>query len=1321
MNDTNRITKISIQLASPQTIRDWSHGEVKKPETINYRTQRPEVDGLFCEKIFGPTKSWECRCGKYKKIRFKGMICDKCGVEVTKNTVRRERLGHIELACPVSHIWYFKTQPSKIGTILDLTVKQLESVLYYSKYIVLDPGNQEETGLNKMDILTEDQYKQVVAKVGKKGFDARMGAEAIKILLSQVDVDAIIEELTAEKAGSVSTQRRLKIDKRLEICEAFKASDNKPEWMILDVIPVLPPELRPMVPLDGGRYATSDLNDLYRRVIGRNNRLKKLLDLGAPEIIVRNEKRMLQEAVDALIDNGRHGTPVKGSTSATSNRQLKSLSDMLKGKQGRFRQNLLGKRVDYSGRSVIIVGPELKMHQCGLPKEMALELFKPFVIKKLVNTNDKLNIKTARKDVDNRAPEVWDVLEDIIKDHPVLLNRAPTLHRLSIQAFEPVLVEGRAIKLHPLVCTGFNADFDGDQMAVHVPLSPEAQAEARLLMLSTNNLLKPQDGKPITVPSQDMILGCYYLTMEVPGDKGEGMAFTSVDEAIMAYDQHQLTLHAMIKVRVSREIDGKIETGLVESTLGRFIFNEVVPQDLGFVDRSIPENHLKLEIDFPKIADQKGGKTEFAMGKKKLEKIIARCIAVHGLERTTVFLDDVKAMGYKYSTISGISIGIEDMIIPDIKDKMIAAGDVEVDEINEAAMEGFFTESERHKQVVKVWEKTTDDITKALMENLDIYNPIRMMADSGARGSTSQIKQLAGMRGLMQDTTGATIEIPIKSNLREGMNVLEFFISSHGARKALSDTALKTAESGYLTRRLVDVSQSVVVTETDCGTDDFTWVKEITETSNNKVNVIKSLYDRLYGRYAAEDIMNLQTGEVIVAKDELIDALKAEAICDSVDKAKAAAREARQKVIDSVKIKGEETPEKIAERDEKAAAKLAEAEASGKVLSETEIQHLGRIKIRSVFDCRSRRGVCTKCYGINLATGRPVAVGEAVGIIAAQSIGEPGTQLTMRTFHSGGIAASGEDITQGLPRVTEIFEARDPKGHGIISSVPGNVRIVENEKTKQKTIVVTPVYDADTQPILDAKGNPIEKVEYKVPSHATLTVKNGELIEAGDQIIDGKIDPKEILKVKDIRAVQKYIISEITKVYYSGGGVNINDKHIEIIAKQMMRRVKIDEPGDTGFMTGTTVDWYNFISKNRDCEEQGLTPAKGNIILLGIAKAATAADSFMAAASFQETAKVLTDAVIKGRTDNLTGIKENVIIGSLIPAGTGIKAHNDITAVPVIRENANLITGHEYGSDASDEALFENAYLETVKEKDAILDEQDREAAAKLELDRDRI
>ncbi|MBQ4190886.1 MAG: hypothetical protein II641_03505, partial [Clostridiales bacterium] len=912
-------------------------------------------------------------------------------------------------------------------------------------------------------------------------------------------------------------------------------------------------------------------------------------------------------------------------------------------------------------------------------------------------------------------------LEDIIKDHPVLLNRAPTLHRLSIQAFEPVLVEGRAIKLHPLVCTGFNADFDGDQMAVHVPLSPEAQAEARLLMLSTNNLLKPQDGKPITVPSQDMILGCYYLTMEVPGDKGEGMAFTSVDEAIMAYDQHQLTLHAMIKVRVSREIDGKIETGLVESTLGRFIFNEVVPQDLGFVDRSIPENHLKLEIDFPKIADQKGGKTEFAMGKKKLEKIIARCIAVHGLERTTVFLDDVKAMGYKYSTISGISIGIEDMIIPDIKDKMIAAGDVEVDEINEAAMEGFFTESERHKQVVKVWEKTTDDITKALMENLDIYNPIRMMADSGARGSTSQIKQLAGMRGLMQDTTGATIEIPIKSNLREGMNVLEFFISSHGARKALSDTALKTAESGYLTRRLVDVSQSVVVTETDCGTDDFTWVKEITETSNNKVNVIKSLYDRLYGRYAAEDIMNLQTGEVIVAKDELIDALKAEAICDSVDKAKAAAREARQKVIDSVKIKGEETPEKIAERDEKAAAKLAEAEASGKVLSETEIQHLGRIKIRSVFDCRSRRGVCTKCYGINLATGRPVAVGEAVGIIAAQSIGEPGTQLTMRTFHSGGIAASGEDITQGLPRVTEIFEARDPKGHGIISSVPGNVRIVENEKTKQKTIVVTPVYDADTQPILDAKGNPIEKVEYKVPSHATLTVKNGELIEAGDQIIDGKIDPKEILKVKDIRAVQKYIISEITKVYYSGGGVNINDKHIEIIAKQMMRRVKIDEPGDTGFMTGTTVDWYNFISKNRDCEEQGLTPAKGNIILLGIAKAATAADSFMAAASFQETAKVLTDAVIKGRTDNLTGIKENVIIGSLIPAGTGIKAHNDITAVPVIRENANLITGHEYGSDASDEALFENAYLETVKEKDAILDEQDREAAAKLELDRDRI
>ena len=1321
MNDTNRITKISIQLASPQTIRDWSHGEVKKPETINYRTQRPEVDGLFCEKIFGPTKSWECRCGKYKKIRFKGMICDKCGVEVTKNTVRRERLGHIELACPVSHIWYFKTQPSKIGTILDLTVKQLESVLYYSKYIVLDPGNQEETGLNKMDILTEDQYKQVVAKVGKKGFDARMGAEAIKILLSQVDVDAIIEELTAEKAGSVSTQRRLKIDKRLEICEAFKASDNKPEWMILDVIPVLPPELRPMVPLDGGRYATSDLNDLYRRVIGRNNRLKKLLDLGAPEIIVRNEKRMLQEAVDALIDNGRHGTPVKGSTSATSNRQLKSLSDMLKGKQGRFRQNLLGKRVDYSGRSVIIVGPELKMHQCGLPKEMALELFKPFVIKKLVNTNDKLNIKTARKDVDNRAPEVWDVLEDIIKDHPVLLNRAPTLHRLSIQAFEPVLVEGRAIKLHPLVCTGFNADFDGDQMAVHVPLSPEAQAEARLLMLSTNNLLKPQDGKPITVPSQDMILGCYYLTMEVPGDKGEGMAFTSVDEAIMAYDQHQLTLHAMIKVRVSKEIDGKIETGLVESTLGRFIFNEVVPQDLGFVDRSIPENHLKLEIDFPKIADQKGGKTEFAMGKKKLEKIIARCIAVHGLERTTVFLDDVKAMGYKYSTISGISIGIEDMIIPDIKDKMIAEGDERVEEINEAAEEGFFTETERHNEVTKVWSETTNNITKALMDNLDIYNPIRMMADSGARGSNNQIKQLAGMRGLMQDTTGNTIEIPIKSNLREGMNVLEFFISSHGARKALSDTALKTAESGYLTRRLVDVAQAVVVTEEDCGTDDFTWVKEITEVSNKHTNVIKSLNDRLYGRYAAEDIINYQTGEVIVKKNELIDALKAEDICKSVEIAKKEANEARQAVKDSVKIKGAETPEKLAEHEKKVAAKVAEAEAAGKILSRQQIEDLGKLKIRSVFDCRSRRGVCTKCYGINLATGRPVAVGEAVGIIAAQSIGEPGTQLTMRTFHSGGIAGSGEDITQGLPRVTEIFEARDPKGHGIISSVPGSVKIAENEKTKQKTIIVTPVLTDGVEPVKDAKGNPIEKMEYKVPSHATLTVKDGQVIEAGDQIIDGKIDPKEILKVKDIRAVQKYIISEITKVYYSGGGVNINDKHIEIIAKQMMRRVKIDEPGDTGFMTGTTVDWYNFISKNRDCEEQGLTPAKGNIILLGIAKAATAADSFMAAASFQETAKVLTDAVIKGRTDNLTGIKENVIIGSLIPAGTGIKAHNDITAVPVIRENANLITGHEYGSEASDEALFENAYLEAVKEKDAILDEQDREAAAKLELDRDRI
>ena len=1320
MNDTNHLTKISIQLASPEVIKSWSHGEVKKPETINYRTQRPEVDGLFCEKIFGPTKSWECRCGKYKKIRFKGMICDKCGVEVTKNTVRRERLGHIQLAAPVSHIWYFKTQPSKIGTLLNLTVKQLESVLYYSKFIVLDPGNFEETGLTKMEIITEDQYKAIKQKCGKNSFDARMGAEAIKILLQEIDIDGIIEELNSEKAGSVSTQKRLKINKRLEIAEAFKASGNKPEWMILDVIPVLPPELRPMVPLDGGRYATSDLNDLYRRVIGRNNRLKKLLDLGAPEIIVRNEKRMLQEAVDALIDNGRHGTPVKGSTSATSNRQLKSLSDMLKGKQGRFRQNLLGKRVDYSGRSVIIVGPELKMHQCGLPKEMALELFKPFVIKKLVEINDKLNIKTARKQVDERVPEVWDILEEIIEDHPVLLNRAPTLHRLSIQAFEPVLVEGRAIKLHPLVCTGFNADFDGDQMAVHVPLSAEAQAEARFLMLSTNNLLKPQDGKPVTVPTQDMILGCYYLTMEIEGDKGEGMVFSSLDEAMMAYHEHQLTLHCMIKVRITREIDGVEETGLVESTLGRFIFNEIVPQDLGFVDRKKPENRLKLEIDFPKLADQKERaakikaedpnkdfKYEFAMGKKKLEKIIAKCIAVHGLERTTIFLDDVKAMGYKYSTISGISIGIEDMIIPDIKEKMIAEGDEKVEALNEEAEMGFYSEEERHKQVAKIWEDTTNDITKALMENLDIYNPIRMMADSGARGSNNQIKQLAGMRGLMQDTTGDTIEIPIKSNLREGMNVLEFFISSHGARKALSDTALKTAESGYLTRRLVDVAQAVVVAEEDCGTDDFTWVKEITEVSNKKTNVIKSLNDRLYGRYAAEDIKNYQTGEIIVKKNELIDALKAEEICDSVDLAKQEANDERAKIADSVKIKGEVTPEKLAEQQKKIDAKLADAEAAGKILSRQQIEDLGKLKIRSVFDCRSRRGVCTKCYGINLATGRPVAVGEAVGIIAAQSIGEPGTQLTMRTFHSGGIAGSGEDITQGLPRVTEIFEARDPKGHGIISSVPGSVRIAENEKTKQKTIIVTPVLTDGVEPVKDAKGNPIEKMEYKVPSHATLTVKDGQVIEAGDQIIDGKIDPKEILKVKDIRAVQKYIISEITKVYYSGGGVNINDKHIEIIAKQMMRRVQIDEPGDTGFMTGTTVDWYNYISRNRDCEEQGLQPAKGNTILLGIAKAASASDSFMSAASFQETAKVLTDAVIKGKVDPLVGIKENVIIGALIPAGTGVKSHNDITAVPVIKANSKVITGHEYGEDDGDVKFFENDYLDQVEAHNELLDEQE--------------
>ena len=1222
MYESNHFSAIGIKLASPEVIKGWSHGEVKKPETINYRTQKPETDGLFCERIFGPMKSWECHCGKYKKIRYKGMVCDRCGVEITKNTVRRERMGHIELAAPVSHIWFFRGIPSRMSLLLDIPPKTLERVLYFATYIVLDPG---KTPLIKGQTLEESEYRDYVANYGKSSFDARMGAEAVKVLLKQVDINGLAEELNVARIES-SGQKKARIIKRLEVVEAFKTSGNKPEWMILDVLPVLPPELRPMVPLDGGRYATSDLNDLYRRVINRNNRLKKLLDLGAPSIIVRNEKRMLQEAVDSLIDNGRRGRAVTGSTSATNNRTLKSLTDMLKGKQGRFRQNLLGKRVDYSGRSVIVVGPELRMHQCGLPKEMALELFKPFVIKRLVEDGKTQNIKTGRRLIDRPNADVWAILEDIIKDHAVMLNRAPTLHRLGIQAFEPILVEGRAIKLHPLVCTAFNADFDGDQMAVHVPLSAEAQAECRFLMLSSNNLLKPQDGKPVTVPTQDMILGCYYLTMSRDGDTGEGMVFSSIDEAYMAYDEHKITLQAKVGIRVSREFDGETVTGIIYSSFGRFIFNEIIPQDLGYVDRSIPENRLKLECDF-------------VMGKKKLEDVIARSIAVHGAALTANLLDDVKTLGYKYSTRGGISIGIEDMIVPDVKEKMIHEAEEKVEFVNRMYQRGLMNESGRYKSVIKIWTQTTDDITEELKKNLGPYNPIKMMSDSGARGQINQIKQLAGMRGNMADTSGRTIEIPIKSNLREGMNVLEFFISSHGARKALSDTAIKTADSGYLTRRLVDVAQEVIISEEDCGSTDYTWVKEIAVVANEKKDVIKTLAERLSGRYAAEDITNPTTGEVLVKANELI--------------------------LGSVAKKIEESGNK-------------------------------KVKIRSVFDCNARHGVCSKCYGINLATGLPTTGGEAVGIMAAQSIGEPGTQLTMRTFHTGGIA-SGDDITQGLPRVEELFEARKPKGEAIISEIDGTVQIIEGAKGKREILVTA----SPESTVRDDKDELITECRYQVPFAATIKVSDGDVVEAADMLTDGTVNPSEIMKIKGVRGVQKYIVSEVVKVYKSGG-VTINDKHIEVITRQMMRRMRIDDPGDSPFMTGTTVDIFDFIAENAKLEGvEGAKLASGKRQLLGITKASLSTDSFLSAASFQETARVLTDAAVKGKVDPLIGLKENVIIGSIIPAGTGVRKYRDITAVPVVKENCKIITGDDYSSDANSVAQFKNEYLDDLKRTEA--------------------
>ena len=1195
---------IKIGLASPEQIREWSYGEVKKPETINYRTLKPERDGLFCERIFGPTKDWECHCGKYKRIRYKGKICERCGVEVTKSKVRRERMGHIELVAPVSHIWYFKGIPSRMGLILDISPRELEKVLYFAKYIVTDPGDTE---LKKKQILSEKEYLDMREKY-EDDFKAGMGAEAIKELLCEIDVDALTEQLR-EELSEASGQKKARILKRLEVAEAFKLSGNRPEWMILDVIPVIPPDIRPMVQLDGGRFATSDLNDLYRRVINRNNRLKRLLELNAPDIIVRNEKRMLQEAVDALIDNGRRGRPVTG----PNNRALKSLSDMLKGKQGRFRQNLLGKRVDYSGRSVIVVGPELKMHQCGLPKEMALELFKPFVMKRLVETGVAGNIKSARKMVERAKPEVWDALEIVIKDHPVMLNRAPTLHRLGIQAFEPILVEGKAIKLHPLVCTAFNADFDGDQMAVHLPLSVEAQAECRFMLLSPNNLLKPSDGGPVAVPSQDMVLGIYYLTQERPGAKGEGKYFKDISEAILAYENGVITLHSKIMVHVTREINGEKVSGNVESTLGRFIFNEILPQDLGYVDRTKPENALVLEVDFH-------------VGKKQLKDILQHVINTHGTTTTAEVLDDIKATGYKYSTRAAMTVSISEMTVPPIKKELIANAEKKVEQITQNYYRGRSTDEERHKNVIKVWQETDERLKDALLAGLDKYNNIFMMADSGARGSNQQIKQLAGMRGLMADTSGNTIELPIKSNFREGLDVLEYFISAHGARKGLSDTALRTADSGYLTRRLVDVSQDLVIRENDCsvgraipGMYVYEFVNEkATADSDAKADVLESLQERITGRFLAEDIVDPKTGELILGANHLVTSKRAEEII------------------------------------------------------KTGVEH---VKIRTILTCRSHIGVCAKCYGSNMATGQTVQVGEAVGIIAAQSIGEPGTQLTMRTFHTGGVA--GDNITQGLPRVEELFEARKPKTLAVLAEFGG---VVSFAKTDKKTDIV----------ITDDEGN---SKAYPVSRDTRVKVTEGQIVAKGEEITEGSENPHDIVRILGVRAVQDYMIREVQKVYRIQG-VEINDKHIELIVRQMLKKIVIESAGDSDFLPGSQVDTIEFTEVNERLEEEGKQPATGTPIILGITKASLATNSFMSAASFQETTKVLTDAAINGKVDPLIGLKENVIIGKLIPAGTGMKRYQDI----------KLDTGLVY--DEEQEALDEQ---EEELENAAAVDTDDNE------------
>ena len=1197
---------IRIGLASSEKILEWSHGEVKKPETINYRTLKPEKDGLYCERIFGPTKDWECHCGKYKKIRYKGVICDRCGVEVTKSSVRRERIGHIALAAPVSHIWYFKGIPSRMGLILDISPRVLEKVLYFASYIVLDAGN---TGLQLKQVLSEKEYRDAVEKYGYGTFRVGMGAEAVQELLKNIDLDKDSEELR-KALQEASGQKRARIIKRLEVVDAFRSSGNRPEWMIMNVIPVIPPDIRPMVQLDGGRFATSDLNDLYRRIINRNNRLARLLELGAPDIIVRNEKRMLQEAVDALIDNGRRGRPVTG----PGNRALKSLSDMLKGKQGRFRQNLLGKRVDYSGRSVIVVGPALQIYQCGLPKEMAIELFKPFVMKELVANGTAHNIKNAKKMVERLQTEVWDVLEDVIKEHPVMLNRAPTLHRLGIQAFEPILVEGKAIKLHPLVCTAFNADFDGDQMAVHLPLSVEAQAECRFLLLSPNNLLKPSDGGPVAVPSQDMVLGIYYLTQERPGAVGEGKFFKNVNEAILAYENGACTLHSRIRVRITKKnAEGEDVTGIVESTLGRFLFNEILPQDLGYVDRTKPENFLLPEVDFH-------------VGKKQLKQILEKVINTHGASVTAEVLDLIKSTGYKYSTRAAMTVSISDMTVPEQKQEMLDAAQATVDKIAQNFRRGLITEEERYRAVVETWNETDKELTEVLLKGLDKYNNIFMMADSGARGSNQQIKQLAGMRGLMADTTGRTIELPIKSNFREGLDVLEYFMSAHGARKGLSDTALRTADSGYLTRRMVDVSQELIIREMDCmeGADKIPGM-EVKAFMDGK-ETIEGLKDRITGRFTCEDIKD-KDGNIIVKRNHMI------------------------------------TPSR-----------------ASRILS-VGVDELGdpieKVKIRTILTCRSHNGICAKCYGANMATGEPVQVGEAVGIIAAQSIGEPGTQLTMRTFHTGGVA--GDDITQGLPRVEELFEARKPKGLAIIAEF-GGVAAIKDTKKKREIIITDP-----------ENG---ESKTYLIPYGSRIKITDGAVLEAGDELTEGSVNPHDLLKIKGIRAVQDYMIREVQRVYRLQG-VDISDKHIEVIVRQMLKKVRIENNGDTEFLPGTLVDVLDYEDMNEKLIAEGREPAEGKQVMLGITKAALATNSFLSAASFQETTKVLTEAAIKGKVDPLIGLKENVIIGKLIPAGTGMKRYR----------NTYLNTDFE-----KDEAPAEDPEEIQVDETDEIIDDIDETA-----------